>query len=175
MQHVFQRCCHPLICCPPPIGSTGLCSAPSREPPRTGKDMRTTNRPLDRLSMPKIAEMNKEIMALFAFAAVLWLIAPSLEAVLPKRFGSSNGGGQLGPLKFQQDGTFQISIFEDLHFGESKRLACQMLITVNISFCRPFFLVGPGRKWADHRRRLGLLGPSARYKLCQGDGSGTGS
>jgi hypothetical protein len=25
------------------------------------------------------------------------------------------------PLKFQRDGTFQISIMEDLHFGESKK------------------------------------------------------
>lgn len=25
-----------------------------------------------------------------------------------------------GPLRFSDDGTFQISIFEDLHFGESK-------------------------------------------------------
>lgn len=25
-----------------------------------------------------------------------------------------------GPLKFRDNGTFQISVFEDLHFGESK-------------------------------------------------------
>ncbi|KAK4443035.1 Metallo-dependent phosphatase-like protein [Podospora aff. communis PSN243] len=31
----------------------------------------------------------------------------------------SIGGAALAPLKFQADGTFQISIFSDLHFGES--------------------------------------------------------
>ena len=44
----------------------------------------------------------------------------SIAAVLPacdaKYYNSSN---PFGPLKFQTDGTFQISIFEDLHFGES--------------------------------------------------------
>lgn len=27
---------------------------------------------------------------------------------------------QFGPLRFREDGYFQLSIFEDLHFGESK-------------------------------------------------------
>ncbi|KAH8776748.1 Metallo-dependent phosphatase-like protein [Diaporthe sp. PMI_573] len=58
-------------------------------------------------------------MALFVFAALLWLIAPSLQAVLPTRFASSSGNDLFGPLRFREDGTFQISIFEDLHFGEN--------------------------------------------------------
>lgn len=43
---------------------------------------------------------------------------PSLQIVLPRRY--SNSSASFGPLKFTEDGTFQISIFEDLHFGESK-------------------------------------------------------
>lgn len=43
------------------------------------------------------------IAALFA--------APSLQSAVGKRFA---------PLKFSKNGTFQISILEDLHFGESK-------------------------------------------------------
>lgn len=77
------------------------------------------NRPR-RFSMLNLSAIDKKIMAFFAFAAVLWLIAPSLQAVLPTRYATSNSGSPFGPLKFRQDGTFQISIFEDLHFGESK-------------------------------------------------------
>ncbi|KAL2870366.1 metallophosphoesterase family protein [Aspergillus lucknowensis] len=43
-------------------------------------------------------------------AACASLAQASLQASLP---------GALGPLKFSKDGTFQISIFEDLHFGEN--------------------------------------------------------
>jgi hypothetical protein len=73
-----------------------------------------------RVSIPNLGAIDKKIMALFAFAALLWLIAPSLQAVLPTRFASSSGNDLFGPLRFREDGTFQISIFEDLHFGESK-------------------------------------------------------
>lgn len=44
----------------------------------------------------------------------------AMIAALPleaKRF--TNSSNLYGPLKFKADGTFQISIFEDLHFGES--------------------------------------------------------
>lgn len=64
--------------------------------------------------------VDKKIMAFFAFAAVLWLTAPSLQAVLPATFSAHTSSDIFGPLKFRDDGTFQISIFEDLHFGESK-------------------------------------------------------
>ena len=33
--------------------------------------------------------------------------------------GQDHGGGAETPLRFSRDGTFQISIFEDLHFGEN--------------------------------------------------------
>lgn len=77
------------------------------------------NRP-HRFSTRNLGAIDKKIMAFFAFAAVLWLIAPSLQGVLPARYAASNSSSPLGPLKFREDGTFQISIFEDLHFGESK-------------------------------------------------------
>lgn len=76
------------------------------------------NRPR-RFSVLNLGAIDKKIMAFFAFAAVLWLIVPSLQAVLPTRYAVSSGS-PFGPLKFRKDGTFQISIFEDLHFGESK-------------------------------------------------------
>lgn len=72
--------------------------------------------------MRNLEAIDKKIMAFFAFAAVLWLIAPSLQAVLPARYAASNSSSQLSPLRFREDGSFQISIFEDLHFGESKIL-----------------------------------------------------
>lgn len=76
------------------------------------------NRP-HRFSVLNLGAIDRKIMAFFAFAAVLWLIAPSLQAVLPTRYAASNSGSPFGPLKFREDGTFQISVFEDLHFGES--------------------------------------------------------
>lgn len=77
------------------------------------------NRP-PRFSMRNLGAIDKKIMAFFAFAAVLWLIAPSLQAALPARYATSNSSSPLGHLKFRKDGTFHISIFEDLHFGESE-------------------------------------------------------
>jgi hypothetical protein len=42
----------------------------------------------------------------------------SFGAVIPEQ----GPAGLRRPLQFAADGTFQISIFEDLHFGESKQL-----------------------------------------------------
>lgn len=50
---------------------------------------------------------------LLAIAFTLWSYRP------PEYFQTAVGNGGLGPLKFTSNGTFQISIFEDLHFGES--------------------------------------------------------
>ncbi len=47
-----------------------------------------------------------------AFVALLQLCA---AASLPARKRQD-----FGPLRFDDDGTFQLSIFEDLHFGESE-------------------------------------------------------
>ncbi|KAJ6103836.1 hypothetical protein N7486_004058 [Penicillium sp. IBT 16267x] len=43
-------------------------------------------------------------------AAISFFALPSLQSAVPKKFA---------PLKFAKDGTFQISILEDLHFGEN--------------------------------------------------------
>ncbi|KAL4879845.1 Metallo-dependent phosphatase-like protein [Aspergillus karnatakaensis] len=40
-------------------------------------------------------------------------------AALLATLGAQVQGQEFGPLKFKEDGTFQISIFEDLHFGEN--------------------------------------------------------
>ncbi|KAK0610916.1 Metallo-dependent phosphatase-like protein [Immersiella caudata] len=51
-------------------------------------------------------------------AAVLRLL-DFLGVVRKQAILSSIGGAALPPLKFQADGSFQISVFEDLHFGEN--------------------------------------------------------
>jgi hypothetical protein len=50
------------------------------------------------------------------FAGFLALSKP----IFWRRQSDSSAADQtFGPLQFQSDGTFQLSIFEDLHFGES--------------------------------------------------------
>lgn len=66
----------------------------------------------------------------FCFVALcLWLSVPDIDMRCPLLVTGLLGGlthghkwsnDTLGPLKFKEDGTFQLSIFEDLHFGESK-------------------------------------------------------
>lgn len=50
--------------------------------------------------------------------AVLICVASMLDAK-PLAKKVVNSTNPFGPLTFSSDGTFQISIFEDLHFGES--------------------------------------------------------
>ncbi|KJK85654.1 hypothetical protein H633G_10504 [Metarhizium anisopliae BRIP 53284] len=42
------------------------------------------------------------------------------DARSPKTYAPNNSSRSSRRLSFNQDGTFQISIFEDLHFGESE-------------------------------------------------------
>lgn len=51
--------------------------------------------------------------------AAVFFAAVTHGAVFPKWNWSWNWGEQKG-LRFTEKGTFQIAIFEDLHFGESK-------------------------------------------------------
>lgn len=44
------------------------------------------------------------------------------DARSPKTYAPNNSSRSSRRLSFNQDGTFQISIFEDLHFGESETL-----------------------------------------------------
>ncbi|RMZ13233.1 hypothetical protein D0860_02654 [Hortaea werneckii] len=55
------------------------------------------------------------IKMLCAFIAAVFLT--TLTVSLP--LGQDSHGGAETPLRFSEDGTFQISIFEDLHFGEN--------------------------------------------------------
>lgn len=86
---------------------------------RAREGIGSINRP-HRPSKHDLYAIDKRLMAFFALATLLWLTAPSLQAVLPTRCAISNSSSSFGPLKFREDGTFQISVFEDLHFGESK-------------------------------------------------------
>lgn len=61
--------------------------------------------------------LSSKMLAVLSFVFAIWFIVPSLQAAFPKR--STNGSNSFGPLRFMRDGTFQIAIFEDLHFGES--------------------------------------------------------
>jgi hypothetical protein len=67
-----------------------------------------------------------ERLALFAMLSLLLFgllfARSSLQAsLLTRRYtNSSCTPRRFGPLQFSQDGTFQLSIFEDLHFGESE-------------------------------------------------------
>ncbi|KAK0648216.1 Metallo-dependent phosphatase-like protein [Cercophora newfieldiana] len=54
-------------------------------------------------------------MLLAAFYRLWNLAVPSRKQVILETVG----GAALAPLKFQPDGTFQISVFSDLHFGEN--------------------------------------------------------
>ncbi len=57
---------------------------------------------------------------LFATALEVFEFALSqFQAQRPQRKESSAVDDRFGDLRFRSDGTFQISIFEDLHFGES--------------------------------------------------------
>jgi hypothetical protein len=69
-------------------------------------------------------KMFNPIMQVWALASVAIVFAvPSLQIVLPRKYVNSSSTS-FGPLQFSDDGTFQISIFEDLHFGESKAPGC---------------------------------------------------
>lgn len=48
------------------------------------------------------------------------LFSNSLQAAIHSRWRTSIGADVTAPLVFTPGGTFQITIFEDLHFGESK-------------------------------------------------------
>lgn len=56
-------------------------------------------------------------MMALALVLMLSLFAPSLQTPLAKSY--ANTSTKFGPLKFRNDGNFQIAVFEDLHFGES--------------------------------------------------------
>jgi len=62
------------------------------------------------------------------------------------------------PLRFTRDGTFQISVFEDLHFGESMN-ARDMDTAELTSLTRC--------------RRMGAMGPSAGFLERESDESGS--
>ena len=76
---------------------------------------------------------------LAAAVATFIFALPSFQSPTPERGVEKTGNalkrsGAFGPLQFRTDGTFQISIFEDLHFGESRSLAGQPhLITKPLS------------------------------------------
>lgn len=54
------------------------------------------------------------LVLLFTFAT------PSRQSPLPKQAQMGLADAVTRPLSFTTNGTFQLSIFEDLHFGESE-------------------------------------------------------
>jgi len=53
------------------------------------------------------------------FTIVLGLPSPAPDSTSQGRLPGTQTHHELGPLRFTPTGTFHISIFEDLHFGES--------------------------------------------------------
>lgn len=60
---------------------------------------------------------------LLAFVASSIQAPPPLLLQTPKRYDNSSRATR--PLTFNKDGTFQICIFNDLHFGESEYLLAE--------------------------------------------------
>ena len=60
------------------------------------------------------------LFMLLAFVASSTQAPPPLLLQTPKRYDNSSRATR--PLTFNKDGTFQICIFNDLHFGESEYL-----------------------------------------------------
>lgn len=59
-------------------------------------------------------------MLLLARQSVQAPAAPVLRVQSPRTYANSSGERALPPLTFDEHGTFQLSIFGDLHFGESE-------------------------------------------------------
>jgi hypothetical protein len=78
-------------------------------------------------SGPQEAQIQNQKPSRRIFSSLVWtmliaavLLLLNLRTPIRKQaILESVGGAALAPLKFQADGTFQISIFSDLHFGES--------------------------------------------------------
>ena len=78
-----------------------------------------------------------------AFFAVL-----SFSRVLPIKKRQYGYGNFFAPLRFTSNGTFQISIFEDLHFGES------------MTYLLSGAIIGPSN--ADAQQMLGMNGDPSK-------------
>lgn len=91
---------------------------------------------------------------MYMFAAVIFGATVSLAVPLEvssstNTYPVSHHSDPFGPLTFRADGTFQISVFEDLHFGES-------MFTPQM----PLHLHQP---LTNATRCLGSMGPAAGY------------
>ncbi|RYP39113.1 hypothetical protein DL766_000569 [Monosporascus sp. MC13-8B] len=62
------------------------------------------------------SDLSLIVMPSIVFVGLSMVVVPP-EAAIAKRYANSSNA--FGPLTFKADGTFQISIFEDLHFGEN--------------------------------------------------------
>ena len=74
----------------------------------------------------------------------------------------------LPPLRFRDDGTFQISIFQDLHFGESRLSSnyTQTPPTSTLTTTKPERLTSPFTTLTNNRR-MGHMGPRSRQEINQ--------
>jgi hypothetical protein len=61
---------------------------------------------------------------IYAFTALFTIVlghpSPTLDSKSQRRLPGGQRHHDFGPLRFSPAGTFHISIFEDLHFGESE-------------------------------------------------------
>jgi hypothetical protein len=57
----------------------------------------------------------------FAAAGLLALAVPCMQFPTSRFTNNTRSSREpFGPLRFKPDGSFQLAIFEDLHFGESE-------------------------------------------------------
>lgn len=95
------------------------------------------------------------VFAAVVLGAAVSLAIPLKTSTTADGYLSSNQSAPFGPLTLQPDGTFQISILEDLHFGESmfSKTLFTYIITHQCVYCRC----------------LGSMGPAAGYQFGQSD------
>lgn len=86
-----------------------------KEGQRAGVRTKKTPKYMPRRHASTLKNDHRHIKMLCALIAAVFLT--SLTFSLP--LSQDHHGGVETPLRFSKDGTFQISIFEDLHFGEN--------------------------------------------------------
>ncbi|KAI1360292.1 Metallo-dependent phosphatase-like protein [Xylaria arbuscula] len=59
------------------------------------------------------------VLAAVVFGAAVSLAIPLKASTTANRYSASSQSNHFGPLTLRSDGTFQISVLEDLHFGEN--------------------------------------------------------
>lgn len=96
---------------------------------------------------PSLLHRYRFVIMLVTVLALVYLTTVCSGRALPFNVAKKS---RWEPLRFDEDGNFQLAIFEDLHFGESESIACR---------------IGADGLLTGFNRCLGLLGPTTRPQL----------